>query len=63
MDKYAVEQVRNMQKATLEEVRTKLASLRRAPHTKTAEHADDLARLERQERELVEAIAGPDPQQ
>lgn len=56
MDKYAVQNVRKMQEATLGEVRGRLIVLRR-DHTKTAAEGAEIDRLVRQERELEQALA------
>lgn len=61
MDKYGVEQVKRMQRDALTDVNTKLVALRRGSLVKTAEEDEKIADLERQQRELVEALAQPDP--
>lgn len=61
MDKYGVEQIKRMQRDALTEVNGKLVALRRSSLVKTAEDDEQIANLERQQRELVEALAQPDP--
>lgn len=63
MDKYGVRQIKTMQQDALAEVRAKLSALRHLhDHEKTAEGGQQLTNLERQERELEEALAQPDPE-